>query len=1029
MSLTRYWPTRNEVNLCIKAEAESAQDAVLLAVHQPMPLIRRDEGSGVEAQVSEHDLLEAFLSDDLPEGTLLIPIAGPSGAGKSHLIRWLAAQLGRDPRARHMHVIRIPKSASLRDVVERMLQPLAEDPRYADVRSSLDKAISQVSPLEAAVRFSGALEIALGRLKNRLIAKLKNNPPEAESRDLKRRAFHATKLPGFFNDAALRDHMTNHLLAPIIQRAVSGRMELESDEEDLLPQFKPDDLRLPDKLKGVIGGAATEVQTYYLSRLNADGGAGRLIAAEVLNDVVDEAIQQVFQLDQATGGVTLQSVILRVRELLLQDGRELVLLVEDFAALSGIQQVLLDVCIHEAEREGHQVRSRMRTALALTDGYLVDRRRSTIATRAKHEWIIQSNIQRDDVIDRSVNLIGAYLNAARWGEQALIDLYQKSPRKSEADLTTWIEIFEDDDLTPEASDQLATFGTTNSGIPLFPYNEPAIVELAKRHLREAGKLSFNPRRIINFILRNILLPGRGAFEQGKFPPNGFEDATASASVDSWLADEQLSDVDRQRMKALVVYWGGNPCGPEQAADIPTKLFHAFGMQRPMRLGKPIKPKPRPTPPPSPQPKPEPKPKTEGWRQKLDAWSGGTELTQRDAQKIRSVLRRTLEKAIPWNRLRLAKQNLNLLLTIPHARGNDGPAAIRIAIAKDHKDPHGQLRQALLGALRLDESKGRLDYTGADEDSARVATLIERLVADLIPHLEQQRDQEVRLLSWILRRQARVLGLVPRTRMPAFDCEVHGIRAQIDAESQRNTLPAETSRWQQLRREATEIRPELQRAMCCRIGCFQGDGKTVFAIDPMLLDLSNDIEQLDPSFLENNQRAHLSQIRSIRLAPTVRPLIEQLKKLAGRLDDLLGTTQDKQGLISALGKLLEALEPIGVWPDDITRSKFKREIESFRNDNLKKQLEEAAPLLDTSFEVDLSADSTLERLGRLNFSVTERAEAFLDQLETFIAAVENDLHVKERELTGIDPDADAKTLEGILEQVDRDLCTITGDTPV
>ena len=140
MSLSRYWPTRDEVNRCIKAEAESASDAVLLAAHQPMRLLRRDEGSGVESQVSEHDLLEAFLSDDLPQGTLLMPIMGASGAGKSHLIRWLAAQLGRDPRARHMHVIRIPKSASLRGVVELVLEPLSNDDRFSDIRESLGQS-------------------------------------------------------------------------------------------------------------------------------------------------------------------------------------------------------------------------------------------------------------------------------------------------------------------------------------------------------------------------------------------------------------------------------------------------------------------------------------------------------------------------------------------------------------------------------------------------------------------------------------------------------------------------------------------------------------------------------------------------------------------------------------------------------------------------------------------------------------------------------------------------------------------------
>ena len=62
MSLSSYWPTRDEINRCIKAEAEAASDAVLLAAHQPMPLLRRDEGSDVESRVWEHDLLEAFLS-------------------------------------------------------------------------------------------------------------------------------------------------------------------------------------------------------------------------------------------------------------------------------------------------------------------------------------------------------------------------------------------------------------------------------------------------------------------------------------------------------------------------------------------------------------------------------------------------------------------------------------------------------------------------------------------------------------------------------------------------------------------------------------------------------------------------------------------------------------------------------------------------------------------------------------------------------------------------------------------------------
>ncbi len=1034
MSLSRYWPTRDEINRCIKAEAESASDAVLLAAHQPMPLLRRDEGSVVESRVSEHELLEAFLSDDLPQGTLLMPITGPSGAGKSHLIRWLAAQLGRDPRARHMNVIRIPKSASLRDVVELVLEPLSQDARFSEIRESLDRAIAQVTPFEAAVRFSGALEIALGNLKDRLLTELRNNPHEARRSELRTLADHAGKLPGFLNDAALRDHMTKKVLAPIIQRTVSGRDEPTPGEEELLPHFRSEDLRIPDELRGALGEAAKSVRTYYQTVLSRADGLGRIDAAKVLNEVVDGAIQQVFQLDQATGGVTLDSIILKVRELLLEQRRELVLLVEDFAALSGIQQVLLNVCIQEAERDGRQVRSRMRTALALTDGYLVTR--DTIATRARQEWILTPSFGANDVLARTIDLTGAYLNAARWGEQALERQYQGSPRESEADLTMWIQTFQDENLTPEESDQLVAFGTSDRGIPLFPYNELAVRELAKRHLRTAGEMRFNPRHIINFILRQVLLSGRESFQNGDFPPTGFEGAQASASLAGWLAAETLSETERQRIESFMVYWGGHPSDPQEAAQIPTELFHAFSLERPKSLGAPKKAatpsstrKPyeaKPPEPPTPPKAPTPPSEIVRWRETLDNWAAGTELGQGEARKLRNVLLRFVEKAIPWNRLCLLKQSLRLLLTIPNARGNDAPAAIRLAIADSHKDPQGELRQTLLGAVRLDDSKGRLDYPEADEDNARVATLVERIVGDLIQHLECQRKQEVYVLSWLLRKQGRLLGLFRRERLPVLDLELNALRARTGGEDQAPQQQAtEPSHWQQLRREAAGLRPELQQALWERVGCFQGTGNTLFAIDSTLIALSDSTDHLDTSVLSKTQSQHLSQFKPLRLAATTRPLVEKLRALANGLDELLGEDRDKQGLLSGLAKLFDVLEPIGVWPDGFNRTALRREIETFRSFDLKAQLQEAGPLLDEQAQIHAVSDETLERLGRLNLSVIEQAGELLNRIEAFIAAVERAMEAKTGALEGIDPEADAKALEHLLAQMDRDFYTIIG----
>lgn len=1024
MSLNRYWPTRDEINRCIKAEAESASDAVLLAAHQPTPLVRREIESGNESPAWEHDLLEAFLSDDLPEGTLLMPITGPSGAGKSHLIRWLAAQLGRDPRARQMHVIRIPKSASLREVVEQVLEPLSDDPHYAEVRKSLDNAIAQVTDFEAAVRFSAGLEIALNELTQRLMVELRNNPSADEARLLKARADHAKKLPGFLHDAALRDHMTQHVLAPIVQRAVSGRVEPDPEAEELLPQFHADDLRIPDDLRGALGQAATPVRSYYLTSLNRADGAGYEEAANVLNEVVDEAIQRVFQLDKATGGITLESIILRVRELLLEQGRELVLLVEDFAALSGIQQVLLTVCIQEAEYGGNRVRSRMRTALALTDGYLAHR--DTIASRAKREWVIQPGTENDDVFARTVELTGAYLNAARWGEKALRRQYDQGKHESEADLTAWITIFED-----EPDDRLGGFGTSDRGVPLFPYNRQAIAELAKRHLRTAGQLRFNPRKVINFILRDVLLNGRDAFEQGDFPPAGFQDAKVSAPIASWLAAQGIPDQERQRLQAMLFYWGGNPGDPSQA-QLHQGIFDAFGLLRPsgLRVGTPPTPLP-PQPPDQTSPSPPPQTPTEDprvaqWREKLEAWSGGTELGFQDANQLRKVLKGAIEKAIPWNSLRLAvRRNINLALMIPNARGNP-TAGIPVTVAKDHRDPDGELRHSFLAAIRIDLFNDRLDYPEADEDSALAATLVERLVTDMIPQIEQQRQREALVLAWILRKQGRLLGLFLRERLPTFDLELNALRARTGGEDQApQQQTTEPSRWQQLRCEAAGLRPELQQALWERVGCFQGTGNTLFAIDSTQFEFPDSADDLDPSFLGSNQREHLSQLKPQRLAATTRPLLEKLRTLASRLDDLLGEERDKQGLIAGLANLFAVLQSVGVWPDGFDRSAIRREMETFRNFDLMAQLQEASPLLDEQAQIDAAADETLERLGRLNLSVIEQAGEFLIRLETFIAATERAMEAKTGALEGIDPEADAKALEQVLAQMDRDLETIIG----
>lgn len=323
MSLLNYWPALEEVNNCIKAEAENASDEVLLAVHQQFPLSHLKVGPDgriiPESHVvaTENDLLKYFISD-APSGSHVVPITGASGVGKSHLIRVLDARLQRLPNADRFLVIRIPKSASLRRVVELILEaePLRVT-KYDQVRSEFTKALADVSLDEAVIRFQAQLEIALNDYEVRYRELLNT---DATNSSIKERIGHARDMPKLFADAEFVDHFRFKVFPRIIQRSVKGAELEETGVKEIDPtqsQFNVDDFDFKDIN---IGQSAIQVQKYFKYNLEARDGHGKAVAVDVLNSVIDLATRQLYQLNQSLGGMTLGEVILEIRRLLLAVG-------------------------------------------------------------------------------------------------------------------------------------------------------------------------------------------------------------------------------------------------------------------------------------------------------------------------------------------------------------------------------------------------------------------------------------------------------------------------------------------------------------------------------------------------------------------------------------------------------------------------------------------------------------------------------------------------------------------------------------
>lgn len=1026
--LELYWPEAAQLNACIKNEAETADVSVLLATHQPSQLTTRNAGTNNETPVSEQQLLDAFLSDDVPGGYLLFPITGPSGIGKSHIIRWLDAQLQRSAKHDHLHIIRIPKSASLRKVVELILEPLAGDFRFEKSRADLTRAVAEVDKRKAVVLFRAQIENCLtSRAEAMQVEAREHTDRAAELRPL---IGHAQSLPKLFGDAALKDHFDEKVLTRVIARALEGREDgVESDETQ--SQFFADDLILPDNID--LNNAAMSVRNYYQTQIAVSDSQRRQAAVDLLNSIVDTAIGNVFQLEQSTGGITLQEIILGVREILLRDDMDLVLLVEDFAALSGIQDVLLKVCVQEGTYAGEKVRATMRTALALTDGYLAAR--DTILTRAQRVWVVGKQQQSDNEIKTAVvDMVGSYLNAARWGEEELRKRFDR--RGAGEGLTGWLPPWQDEGQTDEEGKVLNAFGYSTRGHALFPFNHLAIEQLVQRHLTEAGKLTFNPRRVINEILRRPLLM-RSSFVSGTFPPADFHGLRPNLYLAGLVREASQPEAVKRRLNSALAVWAGNAADPSELAHVPPAIFTTFSLPTPADLANVVfMPDERPasltTPaghgeqqaPPS---RVEQDPRIASWTKKLEAWAAGTELIQADARELRTALAAMLKGAINWPALRIPDQEIKATwLSIAGARNN--PVAGRIlVVCERYEDEDAMLREGFLGALRFGFNGHRWNYPEADLDYIASAVIVDRLVAQLVPMLVAEANAQTAVIARTLLNQSRIIGLSPPVRPGAPEPLLRGLFAPAP------TLEAQAfdEGWDQLRAQSLSSaggrnnRAILQTLLLDRTASYQGSGTRPFAVDsPRLLDaLTSELSaDASPEGLPEEAYNLIRTMGETRLWTRLQTVINKLRSFRHDIADFVDEDFDKNAFVAHLRETIPLLQKTDCWPVGVSikQGEFETRLTEFQTSRFVDLVEKTATIVDEADRKQLP--KLLNTLGSIDLGLIQRIISFLNIVKEIVSQAEPRVARQEAILGQSDPGVAAAEIAKLLEDVSREQAT-------
>ncbi|RUR67536.1 hypothetical protein EJP67_10765 [Variovorax guangxiensis] len=926
--LDEYWPDADEVRECIGTEAEGLPDAVLLAVHQPTRLLKRPfGGTAAGTECIEDALLDFVLHGLKPEGYLLAPVTGPSGAGKSHIVRWLEIRLKHHPRAQQFDVIRVPKSASLRTVIEAVLQPVAHLPEYAALLEEVAQAASALAPTHASALFGTMLQLGLQEK-----AEQWSRDPDARIEGFGGATLsgHARQLASFLQDPVIAPHFLEGVYPRLLQRALRGR-DHEAEDADQPPQFEPNDLVLPPNLDEKLPDASRGAQAYYRTRVERNDG--RNIAVAALNAVLDSAVAGVFKLGQLTHGKTLQDIMREIREALHGAGRELVLLVEDFYALTGIQEHLLAMCI-QGVNDGPRPMCPMRTVLAMTDGTLVGR--DTIATRSEFEWmVITESADEAQVVDAVVELAGRYLNAARIGRGRLIESYEPVA----GTVQTQFEPRNDDD---DGSEWRRAFGFTKRDVPLFPLSRDAIYFLARKHLVDSGRMRFNPRRALQRIVRDILL-ARSSFENGTFPRGlAIEDAL---SVDLANVLQRVPNADdlKDRYRKLIVCWGNTPTGMVQLQRMPEGIYKAFGLT-PLAVGTvphaPVKPSPpetqsrSTTAPPPVEPAPIEDPTagiTAQWRPLLDAWVGGQRLDLQRANELRKLVRDQVAAYVDWNVLSLdAKDIDSQSFQLPAALGQkrqDRPEnpVVSVTGPSGAADlPDAQLAREILALLRFSHMNGSLDYESGDEDAVHVAEFLERngrLIERAALHAAE--------LKLAVLAQAALRSAALRLGLPSSASLQDKLQKVLDIADEAPESSG-SPRWDELRLECWSQREALLHALLRFTRVIQGSASmssTPYAIDAARFQraiggpaqdaatigtvIKNDAQILDPL------RALLPKLTNARLTPAVqeaRKVTADWIKIVLSDTGLNGTSAEAEEFCRAAQDLMNQALPL-LWPPD------------------------------------------------------------------------------------------------------------------
>ncbi|SFV65465.1 COG0419: ATPase involved in DNA repair [hydrothermal vent metagenome] len=614
MSFEKYvcW-NPEELSRVIHTEAEATQENLFLAIHTDSKIKVSISGSKAK-NITYQDFLEDFLEGEHGNNVQTV-IEGESGSGKSHLVQWMRFNI---PQNEKRIVITIPKTQN-------------------NLYSVLKKLVAHL-PNEEQIKYNEKLQRTENGLKNdterinEFLSSLARTIEKDISQGINKEEeeYLIPLLPKLFDDPYFRDKFfNNHEIINNIISLIFSNSAINRNSENR-QEFKQQHLPLNAREATNASQSTQEV----LDVLQEEDLLK--ISLELINRNLDKAITRTLSFSPDD----LIELMSDIRSYFYKQNQELILLIEDFAQLQGVDTALLQVLTVEGSGELCQIR----WAMAVTTGYF-EKLEDTVRTR----MTFKVNMDAPKDSDRYILKLGSkYLNAIRLGNKNIESWYE-SYRNNPIKITNYCDSCEHKKVCHN------TFGAIDN-IGLYPFNKTALLQMAKKADTQKREI-FRPRIFINKVLkRNLNKEMVQVLKNGQYPP---KDLLDDFKVKNWESEEllkskQLDSKNHDRRHTLMEIWADS----DKIVNLKEDLHKAFSLPLLNNI-------------PEENPKElvvdeDSKPIDSQYNHKkeddniinLDNWGSGESLKHSTASKLRPLIYNSIVNHINWDFLSIAKSISN-----------------------------------------------------------------------------------------------------------------------------------------------------------------------------------------------------------------------------------------------------------------------------------------------------------------------------------------------------------------------------------